>query len=295
MNKVNDERYGQNFVAYRARRGHGPARIRNHLQKSGLTRAAIDDAVKGEEAPDFLALARATRARKFGPDIPKDRKERAKQARFLQYRGFSNGSYPRCSGGRPRVDVDGRRTGSLVSRTLSPDAQETAFHERGGCPSCLSRILPRAWPHRGRVLQPRPGQRPDAAVHQCRHGAVQGLLPRPRQARLRARRLQPALRARRRQTQRPRERRLHRPAPHLLRDAGQLLLRRLLQEGRDPLRVGLRHRHAQDRPGAPHGHGVPDRRRGLRSVAQDDRPAGREDRAHRRQARRRLGQLLADG
>jgi regulatory protein len=90
MNKVNDERYGQNFVAYRARRGHGPARIRNHLQKSGLTRAAIDDAVKGGEAPDFLALARATRARKFGPDIPKDRKERAKQARFLQYRGFSN-------------------------------------------------------------------------------------------------------------------------------------------------------------------------------------------------------------
>ena len=87
--KVNDERYGQNFVAYRARRGHGPARIRNQLQKSGLTRSAIDEAVKGEDAPDFLALARATRARKFGPDLPKDRKERARQARFLQYRGFS--------------------------------------------------------------------------------------------------------------------------------------------------------------------------------------------------------------
>ncbi len=89
MNKVNNERYGQNFVAYRARRGHGPARIRNQLQKSGLSRSAIDEAVKGGDAPDFLALARATRARKFGPDIPKDRKERARQARFLQYRGFS--------------------------------------------------------------------------------------------------------------------------------------------------------------------------------------------------------------
>ena len=66
-----------------------------------------------------------------------------------------------------------------------------------------------------------------------------------RQARLRARRLQPALRARRRQAQRPRERGLHRPPSHLLRDAGQLLLRRLLQEGRDPLRLGLRHRHAR--------------------------------------------------
>ncbi|MBC8028402.1 MAG: regulatory protein RecX, partial [Steroidobacteraceae bacterium] len=56
MNKVNDERYGQNFVAYRARRGHGPARIRNQLQKSGLSRSTIDEAVKGGDSPDFLAL-----------------------------------------------------------------------------------------------------------------------------------------------------------------------------------------------------------------------------------------------
>jgi regulatory protein len=88
-NKLNDERYSQNLVAYRARRGHGPARIRNELKTSGLGRSTIDDAVKGEEAPDFLALARSVRARKFGPEIPTDRKERARQARFLQYRGFS--------------------------------------------------------------------------------------------------------------------------------------------------------------------------------------------------------------
>jgi len=89
MGKINDERYGQNQVAFRARRGHGPVRIRAALKTSGLSRGAIDDAVKGEEAPDFAALARTVRARKFGPEIPKDRKERARQARFLQYRGFS--------------------------------------------------------------------------------------------------------------------------------------------------------------------------------------------------------------
>lgn len=88
-NKLNDERYSQNFVAYRARRGHGPARIRSQLKTSGLGRETIDEAVKGEEAPDFLALARTVRSRKFGPEIPADRKERARQARFLQYRGFS--------------------------------------------------------------------------------------------------------------------------------------------------------------------------------------------------------------
>ena len=104
MGKVNNERYGQNLVAYRARRGHGPARIRNQLQKSGLSRAAIDEAVKGEEAPDFLALARAARARKFGAVIPKDRKERAKQARFLQYRGFSNDHIRAVLEGDPEDD-----------------------------------------------------------------------------------------------------------------------------------------------------------------------------------------------
>lgn len=88
--KLDDQRYGANVVAYRARRGQGPARIKNELRKSGLKDDQIQAAVQsGEDAPDFVALAREARRRKFGPDIPKDWKERAKQARFLQYRGFS--------------------------------------------------------------------------------------------------------------------------------------------------------------------------------------------------------------
>jgi regulatory protein len=104
--KVNNERYGQNVVAYRARRGHGPARIRGVLRKSGLSRSAIDEAVKGEEAPDFLALARAIRVRKFGPGIPKDPKERARQARFLQYRGFSNDHIRAAMDGDPEGELE---------------------------------------------------------------------------------------------------------------------------------------------------------------------------------------------
>jgi len=107
-NKINNERYGQNVVAYRARRGHGPARIRSVLQKSGLSRSAVDEAVKGEEAPDFLGLARATRIRKFGPEIPRDRKERAKQARFLQYRGFSTDHIRAALDGDLEVDDGGQ-------------------------------------------------------------------------------------------------------------------------------------------------------------------------------------------
>ena len=88
--KLDDQRFGANVVAYRARRGQGPARIRNELRRSGLKDNQIDEAVRtGEDAPDFIALAREARRRKFGPDLPKDWKDRAKQARFLQYRGFS--------------------------------------------------------------------------------------------------------------------------------------------------------------------------------------------------------------
>ena len=47
------------------------------------------------------------------------------------------------------------------------------------------------------------------------------------------------VRARRRQAQRPGERRPHRAPPHLLRDARQLLVRRLLQGRRDRLRLGV--------------------------------------------------------
>ena len=105
-NKLNDERYSQNFVAYRARRGQGPARIRSVLKTSGLSRSTIDEAVKGEEAPDFLALARAIRLRKFGPEIPADRKERARQARFLQYRGFSTDHIRAVLEGAPDDESD---------------------------------------------------------------------------------------------------------------------------------------------------------------------------------------------
>src|SRR5688572_185347 len=67
--KLDDKRYGANVVAYRARRGQGPARIRNELRRSGLKDEQIDEAVKGgEDAPDFIALAREARRRKFGPE-----------------------------------------------------------------------------------------------------------------------------------------------------------------------------------------------------------------------------------
>ena len=42
-----------------------------------------------ESGEDWVETARLARRRKFGVSPPADFRERAKQARFLQYRGFS--------------------------------------------------------------------------------------------------------------------------------------------------------------------------------------------------------------
>jgi regulatory protein len=110
---IDDKRYGENVVAARARRGQGPARIRSELRRAGVDPEVVQTTMDRarEDGPDFLALARATRARKFGREIPKDRKERARQARFLQYRGFSNDHIRAVLEGDPELDSESDASG----------------------------------------------------------------------------------------------------------------------------------------------------------------------------------------
>ena len=124
------------------------------------------------------------------------------------------------------------------------------------------------------ALEP-PGaaQRPDADVRQRRHGPVQERLHRRRDAPLPARRDLPEVRARRRQAQRPGERRPHGAPPHLFRDARQLLLRRLLQGRGHRARLEPADQGVRPARRASAGHGLRRGRRGLRAVAQDRRPA----------------------
>ena len=91
-------------------------------------------------------------------------------------------------------------------------------------------------PHRLELVA-RARRRPDAAVHQRRDEPVQGRLPRQGEARLRARDDVAEVHARQRQAQRPRQRRAVAAPPHVLRDARQLLLRRLLQGRRHRVRL----------------------------------------------------------
>jgi regulatory protein len=85
---LSDERFAEALVRSRRRRGYGPVRIRRELQEKGLPEEAVARWVDARSG-DWLAEIERVRRRKFGPAAPRDLKERARQARFLQSRGFT--------------------------------------------------------------------------------------------------------------------------------------------------------------------------------------------------------------
>jgi regulatory protein len=99
---LDDARYAQNYVSFHARRGHGPVRIAADLRKYGVAPELIGAALAS--GPDWHALARSTRAAKFGPQAPGSWAEKARQARFLQYRGFSSDHIRTATGADPDLD-----------------------------------------------------------------------------------------------------------------------------------------------------------------------------------------------
>lgn len=85
---LSDERFAEMFVRSRAGRGQGPVRLRAELRQLKLSPELIESRIKSA-AVDWITLASDIRLRKFGKNVPKVAAERAKQMRFLQYRGFT--------------------------------------------------------------------------------------------------------------------------------------------------------------------------------------------------------------
>jgi regulatory protein len=80
------ERFTQSFIESRYARGHGPHRIEKELAERGIASAG---ACLRDERFDWCGLARETRVRRFGQPVPENFAARARQMRFLEYRGFS--------------------------------------------------------------------------------------------------------------------------------------------------------------------------------------------------------------
>jgi regulatory protein len=105
---VSDERFAANYVHHHARRGQGPVRIRAELRQQGIADSQIQQEIAGGEQ-DWNGLAAEVRRRKFGAALPKSPSERAKQARFLQYRGFNSDQIRAALKFDPDVDEEPER------------------------------------------------------------------------------------------------------------------------------------------------------------------------------------------
>ena len=82
-----DTRFAESFVQSRISQGKGPVRIRADLSQRGIREGILDAALEAADV-DWFELAVAERVKKFGSDAPTDFREKARQMRFLQYRGF---------------------------------------------------------------------------------------------------------------------------------------------------------------------------------------------------------------
>ena len=92
-----DRRYVEAFVQSRVNQGKGPARIRSELGQRGIAESLLAEVLVEAEV-DWRALAQATRVRKFGAAAPANFEEKARQMRFLQYRGFESGQIQAAMG-----------------------------------------------------------------------------------------------------------------------------------------------------------------------------------------------------
>jgi len=84
---LSDERFCEAYVYSRSQRGYGPVRLREELRQRGVAERLIDEVLR-DGAWDWAALAQMAFAKRFPEGPASDLKERARQQRFMQYRGF---------------------------------------------------------------------------------------------------------------------------------------------------------------------------------------------------------------
>jgi regulatory protein len=119
---VSDDRYVVSFVHHHSRRGQGPVRIRAELRQQGIADERIDRELE-TSGTDWRQLAGEVRRRKFGAALPRSLSERAKQARFLQYRGFEADQIRAALSFDPDADDMGADT-QLTDEAPDPDSSK---------------------------------------------------------------------------------------------------------------------------------------------------------------------------
>ena len=85
---VSDRRFAEMLLTVRRGRGVGPLRIRKELQEKGVAEELINQYLD-VSSPEWIEDVRRVRQKKYGDELPANYAERARQARFLQSRGYT--------------------------------------------------------------------------------------------------------------------------------------------------------------------------------------------------------------
>lgn len=85
---LSELRFTESYVRARANKGYGPLRIIEELRQRGVDEELIVTQIDSL-TEQWLHNISKVRQKRFGTHIPKDFTERAREMRFLQYRGFT--------------------------------------------------------------------------------------------------------------------------------------------------------------------------------------------------------------
>jgi len=86
-NLLSDRRFTETFVVQRIARGHGPLKIRYELRERGIDDDIATPYIDADRRA-WCERALAVRHKRFGSGPPEDIRERSRQVRFLEQRGF---------------------------------------------------------------------------------------------------------------------------------------------------------------------------------------------------------------
>ena len=100
-NYQSDQRVAEMTVRSQVRKGKGPNRIKLALHSKKLDQALVREDLK---EIDWYAQAYELKVTKYGTAVAKDPKEKAKQIRFLQYRGFEMDAIFKAISRKPNED-----------------------------------------------------------------------------------------------------------------------------------------------------------------------------------------------
>lgn len=86
---LDERRFVESYIYSRRNKGYGPVRIRTELRERGIEDGLISEFIDTADS-EWFEQGQRVRRKKFGHDLPNTPQERAKQGRFLLYRGFSS-------------------------------------------------------------------------------------------------------------------------------------------------------------------------------------------------------------